>query len=236
MIVDAHQHFLFPSRATYPWLTGDALEPLKRDFAPSDLEPELALNGVTKTVLVQTRSSLNETREFLRIAAQTPFVAGVVGWVDLTDPEVRSTLDALLEQPNGRWLVGLRHQVQDEPDPRWLLRDDVRRGLSAIHERGLAFDLLVTERELPAALEVVRIHPKLRFVIDHAANPEIKAGAFGPWRAALEPLSGYKNAVVKLCGLATRADWRTWTPAEISPYLESCLELFSAERCLWGSD
>lgn len=236
MIVDAHQHFLFPSRVAYPWLTGHALEPLRRDFAPGDLEPELLRNGVSQTVLVQTHSSLIETREFLRIAAQTPFVAGVVGWVDLSAPDVAATLEALLNEADGRWLVGVRHQVQDEADPRWLLRDDVRRGLEVLGARGLAFDLLVSERELSAALEVARAQPELRFVIDHAANPNIKAGNFEPWRAALEPLASCENVFVKLSGLTTRADWRSWTPADIAPYLTTCFELFGVERCLWGSD
>ena len=236
MIVDAHQHFLFPSRVAYSWLTGHALEPLRRDFAPGDLEPELLRNGVSQTVLVQTHSSLIETREFLRIAAQTRFVAGVVGWVDLTAPNVAATLEALLSEPDGRWLVGVRHQIQGEADPRWLLRDDVQHGLEALGARGLVFDLLVSERELPAALEVAQAQPDLGFVIDHAANPDIKAGEHEPWRAALEPLANCANVFVKLSGLTTRADWRAWTAEDIAPYAKTCLELFGVERCLWGSD
>jgi len=132
MRIDAHQHFLFPSRVTYPWLEGAALDPLRREFTPQDLQGELAESGTQYTILVQTRSSLSETQEFLEIAARTPFVAGVVGWVDLTDPRVGETLDALLETAKGRFLVGIRHQVHDEPDPMWLVRADVNRGFETL--------------------------------------------------------------------------------------------------------
>ena len=236
MRIDAHQHFLFPSRVSYPWLEGEALQPLQRDFGPEDLKSELEQNTITHTILVQTRSSLIETREFLEIAAQTPFVVGVVGWVDLTDPQVGLVLDALLEGPNGRFLVGIRHQVHDEPDPLWLLRPDVNRGLEALSARGLSYDLLVRVRELPAALNTTRAHPDLTLVLDHMAKPEIKVGDLETWKHSLEPLAALENVFIKLSGLVTEADWMTWTPEQIVPYFKVCLELFGPERCMYGSD
>ena len=129
LVVDAHHHFWDPSRATYPWMT-DALASIRRRFGPEDLRPLLAANGVDRTVLVQTISSLGETREFLATAAANEFIAGVVGWVDLTAPDLAEQLAALRAGPGGAKLVGIRHQVHDEPDPEWLLRRDVRRGLA----------------------------------------------------------------------------------------------------------
>lgn len=236
MRIDAHQHFLFPSRVEYPWLEGEALKPLQRDFTPQDLERELERNAITHTVLVQTRSSLSETQEFLEIAAQSPFVAGVVGWVDLSDSGVGKVLDALLESSTGRFLLGIRHQVHDEPDPGWLLGKDVNRGLEALEQRGLSYDLLVRARELPAALQAARAHPELTFVLDHLAKPDIKAGDLERWSAALEPLESLPNVFVKLSGLVTEADWTTWTPQQIVPYFRASLERFGPERCLYGSD
>ena len=124
MIVDAHHHLWDPGRADYPWLT-DELAPIRRAFGPADLAPLLESGGIDATVLVQTRSSLDETREFLATAAAVPFIRGVVGWVDLTDPAVEDTIAALRAGPGGDRLVGIRHQVHDEPDPDWLGRDDV---------------------------------------------------------------------------------------------------------------
>src|SRR5688572_507727 len=137
MIVDAHHHFWDPTEADYPWLT-DELAIIRRPFGPDDLAPELAAAGIEATILVQTRSSLDETAGFLALAAATPFIRGVVGWVDLTDPAVADEIGTLRAGPGGHRLVGIRHQVHDEPDPDWLLRDDVIGGIRAVGAAGLA--------------------------------------------------------------------------------------------------
>src|SRR4029077_12120649 len=135
--IDSHHHFWDPTRATYPWMVGDAMDPVRRPFTPDDLAPELAAQRISGTVLVQTISSEDETREFLELAARTDFVWGVVGWVDLTSAQVGDHIDALIGATGGDRLVGIRHQVHDEADPEWLCRAEVRRGLAAVKERGL---------------------------------------------------------------------------------------------------
>ena len=189
-VIDAHHHLLDPARFDYPWLTPE-LAAIDRRFGPDDLAPELAAAGIDRTILVQTIASIDETREFLATAASVPFIGGVIGWVDLTDPGVGGTLDALRGGPGGEWLVGIRHQVHDEPDPDWLLRPDVRRGLAAIEAAGLAYDLLVRSRELPAALIVAREMAGLRFVIDHAGQA---ADPLGRDRAVGEPAPPVRRA------------------------------------------
>src|SRR5258708_10126773 len=169
---------------------GDEVAAIRRRFGPDDLRPELAANGVDKTVLVQTVSSLDETREFLATAAATDFVAGVVGWVDLTDPSVGATISELKRLPEGRFLVGIRHQVHDEDDARWLLREDVVRGVRRVGEAGLVYDLLVRARELPAPLGLGRPLPEGSFVGDPLAQPRIIAGPRGPgWERGTAPFS-----------------------------------------------
>lgn len=235
MIVDAHHHFWDPARASYPWMT-DELASIRRPFGPDDLRPLLAERGVDRTVLVQTRSSLDETREFLAVAERTDFVAGVVGWVDLTAPDVASVLGALRAGPGGRWLVGVRHQVHDEPDAGWLLRPDVRRGLRAVGEAGLVYDLLVRPRELPAALEVARALPDLRFVVDHLAKPRIRDSADTEWAERLAPFSDLPHVRCKLSGLVTEADWSGWRPSDLAPFIRRAVAWFGPERVLFGSD
>jgi len=236
--IDAHQHFWSPSRRAYAWLEGESMTPIRREFGPLDLVPELENAGLDGSLLVQTCSSVEETLEFLEIASQTPEVLGVVGWVDLTDPKVGNTLDALLEGPNGRFLVGIRHGVQSESDSMWLLRTEVNRGLEQVRARGLVYDLLITARDVPAALQTARAHPELTFVIDHAAKPNIKAGdlELERWKSSLVPFAALPNVFVKLSGLVTEADWKHWTPAQIEPYLKACLEQFGPERSMYGSD
>ena len=235
MIVDAHHHFWDPARADYPWMTG-SFEPVRRPFGPGDLAPLLSAAGVDATVLVQTRSSLDETRELLETAAVTPFVRGVVGWVDLTDPEVAGVIAELRAGPGGDRLVGIRHQVHDEPDPDWLLRDDVLRGVRAVGEAGLVYDLLVRARELPAALAVAQALPDVRFVIDHIAKPPIRDGIQQPWADRIAAFAGLEHVACKLSGMVTEADWGRWQPADLAPYADHVLDVFGPRRMLFGSD
>jgi len=234
-VIDAHHHFWDPAHADFPWMT-DELAAIRRRFGPEDLRPLLAANGVDRTILVQTRSSLGETRELLATAAQHDFIAGVVGWVDLTAPDVAQQLASLRAGPGGAKLVGIRHQVHDEADPQWLGRADVRRGLSAVGVAGLAYDILVRTRELPAARAAVRDLPGIRFVIDHIAKPPIASGAIDDWAAGLQPLAAYPNVSCKLSGMVTEADWSRWTVRDLAPYAARVLDWFGPERCVFGSD
>jgi len=234
-VVDAHHHLLDPARFGYPWLTPE-LAAIDRRFGPDDLASDLAAAGIDRTILVQTIGSLEETRDFLATAAEVPFIGGVIGWVDLTDRGVTGTLESLRGGPGGEWLVGIRHQVHDEPDPDWLLRPDVRRGLAAIEAADLAYDLLVRPRELPAALIVAREMAGLRFVIDHLAKPPIRSGASEPWARLLRPFGELPNVSCKLSGLVTEADPATWQVADLAPYVEVALEAFGPGRLLFGSD
>ena len=234
--IDAHHHFWNPTRATYPWMVGDALDPVRRPYTPDDLAPELAAQRISGTVLVQTISSLGETREFLEVAGRTDFVWGVVGWVDLTSARVAADLDALIAGTGGKRLAGIRHQVHDESDPEWLCRADVRRGLVAVQERGLAYDLLVRARELPAAIETVRALPDLQFVLDHIAKPRIADGKDPEWQERMPGLAALPNVAVKLSGMVTEANWASWTPADLRPFVASVVDWFGAARLLFGSD
>jgi L-fuconolactonase len=233
--VDAHHHFWDPATADYPWLTDD-LAPIRRAFGPADFEPLLRESRIDLTVLVQTRSSLAETRDLLATAAAHPFIAGVVGWVDLTEASVGDDLAALRAGPGGDRLVGIRHQAQDEPDPEWLGRADVRRGLGEVAAAGLAYDLLVRTRELPAAIDVAAALPGLRFVLDHAAKPPIASRAVEPWAGLIRRLASLQNVSCKLSGLVTEADWATWKPDHLRPYVETVLEAFGPARLMFGSD
>ncbi len=234
-MIDAHHHFWDPASADYPWMTGE-FEPVRRRFGPEDLQPLLRACGVGRTVLVQTRASLDESAEFLRIASRTEFIAGVVAWIDLTATDVPDQLRTLRSAPGGGRLVGIRHQVHDEPDPGWLLRVDVRRGLRAVEAEGLVYDLLVRTRELPAAHEIARDFPGLRLVVDHLAKPPLRTRELGPWRDAMAPLAACPNVVCKLSGLITEADWRTWRPDDLGDCVRSAVAWFGEDRLLFGSD
>lgn len=232
MRIDAHHHFWKLGRYDYPWL-GPQLNAIYRDFGPGDLPPLLARHRIDRTVLVQTISSLDETKWFLSLARQHSFIAGVVGWMDLKDPRVGDTLDELLASPG---LVGIRHQVHDEPDVNWLLRPDVQRGLRELAQRGLPYELLIRPPHLAASLQVARKFPSLPLVVDHSAKPRIAQRGWDDWAGGLAELAQCPNVWCKLSGMITEADWANWQPADLKPYLDHVLATFGPERVLFGSD
>ena len=233
--VDAHHHLWDPGRRAYPWMD-ESVAAIRRPFDVEDLDAAAGPQGFGQTIVVQAVSSVEETEELLAVAAASGRVAGVVGWVDLADPEVAATLAALRARPGGEALVGIRHQVHDEPDPDWLLRDQVLDGLAAVAAAGLAYDLLVRERELPAARAVAQRLPELPLVVDHLAKPRIREGAMEPWAGELAALARHPNVACKVSGLVTEADWNAWTPEQLGPYVRHAADVFGPDRLLFGSD
>jgi L-fuconolactonase len=235
-VVDAHHHVWDLSVRDQDWISGPELAPLRRDFLLADLEPEARTAGVTATVLVQTITVPQETPEFLQLAACSDLVAGVVGWTDLTAPDVADQLASLRAGPGGEYLVGIRHQVQAEPDPRWLVRPDVLRGLTAVAEAGLVYDLVVKPHQLEAAAEAATRLPHLTFVLDHLGKPPIASGALAPWAEETRRLAALPNTRCKLSGLVTEADWGSWTTRDLKPYADTVLDAFGPDRLMFGSD
>ncbi|MFE3138768.1 amidohydrolase family protein [Streptomyces scopuliridis] len=235
-VIDAHHHIWDLSVRDQDWITGPAMAPIRRNFTLADLDAETRAAGVSATVLVQTIGVPEETPEFLAAAHGSDLVAGVVGWTDLTAPGVADTLAALRELPGGGRLVGIRHQVQGEPDPEWLLRPDVRRGLAAVAAAGLAYDLVILEHQLPAATKAAELLPGLTFVLDHLGKPPIAGGATEPWAGLVRELAARPNTVCKLSGMVTEAAWDSWTAEGLRPYAGTVLDAFGPERLMFGSD
>jgi L-fuconolactonase len=234
--VDAHHHVWDLAVRDQDWITGPELRPLRRTFTVADLEPEARAAGVDRTVLVQTVTVAEETPEFLALAEEHDLVAGVVGWTDLTSPDVADALARMRELPGGPYLRGIRHQVQGEPDPRWLLRADVGRGLAAVAAAGLVYDLVVLPQQLPACVEAAASLPELTFVLDHLGKPPIASGLLEPWASDIRALAALPNTVCKLSGMVTEADWKEWSPADLRPYVDTVFDAFGPDRLMFGSD
>ncbi|MFF0223340.1 amidohydrolase family protein [Streptomyces sp. NPDC004629] len=235
-IIDAHHHLWDLRVRPQPWITGPALEPLNRSFSLADLEAEAKAAGVGATVVVQTVCLPEETPELLATADESDLIHGVVGWVDLTAPDVPDRLARLRELPGGDRLVGIRHQVQSENDPRWLLRPDVRRGLIAVAEAGLVYDLIISSHQLPAAIAAAAGLTGLTFVLDHLGKPPIASGQVEPWASNLRRLAELPNTVCKLSGLLTEATPSTWRADHLRPYADIALDVFTPQRLIFGSD
>lgn len=232
MRIDAHQHFWRYSGPEYPWID-DAMGALKRDFLPEHLRVEMVGASVQASIAVQARQTLEETVWLLDLADAHPFVAGVVGWVDLCAEGARRQLAGLANHPK---LVGVRHVVQAETDDRFLLRQDFCRGIAALREFGLTYDILIHPRHLPVAADFVARFEGQPFVLDHLAKPEIRIGEIDAWARNLRRLAQFPQVYCKVSGLVTEADWAAWRPEHLRPYLDVAFECFGADRLIAGSD
>jgi L-fuconolactonase len=233
MKIDSHHHLWQIGRFDYAWLDAPALAPIRRDFLPADLLPHLRATGMQKTVFVQTQHSLDETRWALALTEQHDFLGGVVGWVDLRGPACEAQLLELKAHPR---FVGVRHVTQDEPDEDFIVRDDVLRGLAMLEKHHVPFDLLFYVQHLRHAPALAQRLPNLKMVIDHLGKPRIKERLLDDWRRDLQAAAACPNVYCKLSGLVTEADWQSWRPADLRPYVITALELFGPERCMFGSD
>ncbi|MFB3920951.1 MAG: amidohydrolase [Terriglobia bacterium] len=232
MKIDAHQHFWIFNAKEYGWI-GPGMEILKRDYLPEDLAPLLEPEGIGGTVAVQARQCLEESRWLLKLADENTFIKGVVGWVDLCSSRVEEQL-ALLAQH--RRFRGIRHIVHDEPDDRFMLREDFMRGIGFLAKYKLTYDLLLFPRHLTVAREFVSRFPDQPFVVDHLAKPRIRAHEFDSWAGDIRRLAGFPNVFCKISGLVTEADWKSWKPGDFTPYLDTVLECFGTKRLMVGSD
>ena len=232
MRVDAHQHFWRYTASAYEWID-ETMPGLKRDFLPDDLRPELARAGFDASIAVQAQQTIEETEWLLDLAEANPFVAGVIGWVDLRSDDVGDRLARIAARPR---LIGVRHIVQSEPDDRFLLDADFCRGVAALRDFDLTYDILIYPRHLPVAADFVARFESQPFVLDHLAKPDVRRGALDAWARDLERLAQAPNVMCKVSGLVTEADWERWTPGQLRPYLDVAFDCFGPDRLIAGSD
>lgn len=233
-LIDAHHHVWDLAVRDQDWITGAEMAAIRRSFSIDDLRPAARAEGVAATVLVQTVTVDAETPELLAVAATDPLVAGVVGWTDLTGAGVAGRLAGLCASPGGAHLVGIRHQVQSEPDPEWLRRPAVLRGLRAVAAAGLCYDLVVLPHQLPAAIAAADAVPGLTLVLDHAGKPPV-CGDLRAWTSDIRALAARPNTVCKLSGLVTEAPPGTSSEA-FARVADVVLDAFGASRVMFGSD
>lgn len=233
-VIDCHHHFwTFGKRAhKFPPAVGARLD---HDYMPEHLRPQLKAAGVDKTILVQVLNEVDETYEFLEMSRTIDFVAGVVGWVPLTDPKACAQA---LEGMKGRGkLVGIRTLIAYEPDPKWLVQSSVIESLKLLAKAGLVFEAIpVNEGQLESVLAVTRDIPDLKVVLNHLGNPPVPEKAWDPWAANMARAAALPNMSVKLsAGLALVVRWK-WSTEEIRRYADTVVELFGPDRVMAGSN
>ncbi|MCI0776123.1 MAG: amidohydrolase family protein [Chloroflexi bacterium] len=230
-VIDSHHHFWEIDRFDYSWMPEGS--PLATDYGPEELKPLMANAGVDYTVIVQAVSSPDEARWLLELAEDNEFIAGVVGWVDLTDPEVGHTLDELQQS---RCFVGVRHIWESEEDPGWIVNSGAINGLKELARRDLAFDFLAKPANLPYIPQVMDQVPDLRAVVDHIAKPLIADHVVEPWLTDLRKVASINGVHCKVSGMITEADHQNWTVDDLRPYVHHVLGMFGSDRLMFGTD
>jgi L-fuconolactonase len=232
MRIDCHHHLWNYTPEEYGWIGPDK-QALKRDFILSDLKRTARQSGIEGSIVVQARQSLEETGTLLDLALRENFVRGVIGWLPITSREFPGLLERYAENPE---LVGIRHVIQDEPDDSFILGMKFNAGIGLLSYYRLVYEILVFERHLPQTIRFVTMHPDQQFVLDHCAKPLIASGTMEPWRGHIRELAKRPNVACKISGLVTEADASGNLDSQCSPYLETVLEAFGPDRCLFGSD
>lgn len=232
MKIDAHHHFWKYSPEEYDWID-EAMRVIRRDFLPADLAATIRPHGIDGVVSVQARQSVAETQWLLDLARDNPFIKGVVGWVPLADSSVSAVLDRFAANPR---LKGIRHVVQGEPDPAFLERPAFNAGLREVTNRGLAYDILIFARQLPASIAFVDRHPDQVFVLDHIAKPVVQGPPDTTWAANIRELARRPNVYCKFSGVVTEVPGWQWTPQLLKPYYDVVLSAFGPKRLMFGSD
>jgi L-fuconolactonase len=230
--IDSHHHLWTYQASEFAWLSG-AMSPLVRNFTTDDLEAAVRSAGINGTVAVQARQSLEETQWLLSLSKNSPIIRGVVGWAPLCSDDFPEQLAILRPEKK---LKGLRHIIQDEPDDNFILRADFNRGISAMANSGLVYDILIFARQLPPTIQFVDRHPNQIFVVDHIAKPEIKKNIIAPWRSNIAELARRPNVYCKLSGMVTEADFSKWSAKDLQPYVDIVLQAFGPNRLMAGSD
>ena len=230
--LDAHIHLWRFDAEQFAWLDPATSSAIRRDFLLDDLAQALASANVDAAIAVQACQTVAETEWLLQCASETDQIHGVVGWIPLMDEALPAILEALAVHPK---LVGFREIVQSQP-ARFLDQPGFHRGIAELTRYDLAYDILIREHQLAEATRFVDRHPKQRFILNHAAKPRIAAAELEPWASYVRDLARRENVSCKLSGLVTEADWLTWTPASLRPYLDVCAESFGPKRLLAASD
>jgi L-fuconolactonase len=232
MRIDAHQHYWKIDRGDYDWMSAPAVAPIRRDFLPRDLAPELERHGMERTVVVQAAATRGETDHLLELAAEEPSIAGVVGWLDVDADDFPELLVRYAGRPG---FLGIRPMLQDLPDDRYLVRPRVLENLRELGRLGRTLDLLVLPRHLPVVVEALGRLPELRAVVDHCAKPDLRSASLDEWRAGIARVAEFPNVSCKVSGLVTEA-MPGASATLFAPAVEHVLSVFGPDRLLFGSD
>ncbi len=230
--IDSHQHFWKYNPVNHEWIN-DEMKVIQRDFMPSDLQPILQQNNIDGCVSVQVDQTEEETNFLLELADNHSFIKGVVSWIDLRADNIYERLE---HYSQFKKLKGFRHIVQGENDSEFMLRPNFKNGITELGMYDFTYDILIYHYQLEQAIQLVKLFPEQKFVLDHIAKPDIKSGEYALWQTNIKKLALHQNVFCKVSGMVTEAEWDDWKPSDFKIYLDTVVKAFGTERLMYGSD
>ncbi len=232
MIIDTHHHFWNYNPVEFDWIDND-MNSIRQSFLPKDLKKTIADSNVSGVISIQARQIEEETKWLLSLAQQNDFVKGIIGWLPLTTDSIQQKLE---QYSKNKWLKGLRHVIQEEKNPEYILQKSFNRGISLLNKYNLIYEILIFENQLPYTIRFVDMHPEQTFVLDHIAKPKIRQNEIESWANNIKELAKRDNVTCKISGMVTEANYKLWTPEQLHPYFDVVLEAFGPSKLMFGSD
>ena len=236
MRIDSHHHIWDLAIQPQPWIDGDTMKSINKDFSMEDLKNEISGSKIEKTILCQTARNTAETKYFLHTAASDPTIVGVIGWLDLNSDSAKLQIEDYKNVAGNEFLVGFREMAQDISDSGFLARPTVIQNVQMLGSLGFTYDLLIKEPQMDAAIQLVESAPETQFVIDHLGKPQIADKKLDAWKQNIESLANFPNTVCKVSGMVTESRWNSWEIQDFEPYFDVVLEAFGPSRLMFGSD
>ena len=230
--IDSHQHFWQYNSQRHDWIT-DEMKVIQRDFLPSDLFPILQKNNIDGCISIQVDQTEAETNFLLKLSDNHDFIKGIVGWVDLRADNI---YERLKHYAQFKKLKGFRHIVQTENDAEFMLRPKFKNGITALALYDFTYDILIYHYQLEQAIQLVKLFPNQKFVLDHLGKPDIKSGEYASWQTNIKKLALHQNVFCKISGMITEGQWNDWRPSDFNVYLDIIVKAFGIDRLMYGSD
>ncbi len=232
MIIDTHHHFWNYNPIEFDWID-DEMKSIRKNFLPKDLNKTISNACVDGVISVQARQTTDETEWLLQLASENEFIKGIIGWLPLAFCNIRMMLE---KYASSVWLKGVRHVVQGEPDPEFILGKEFNSGVKLLKEFGLVYEILIYEHQLYNTIRFVDLHPNQIFVLDHIAKPLIRENMINEWNKNIRELAKRENVYCKISGMVTEANFSAWTVEQLQPYFDVVFEAFGPQRLMFGSD
>ncbi|QPH40254.1 amidohydrolase family protein [Pedobacter endophyticus] len=230
-MIDTHVHFWNFDPVRDSWITDD-MKVIRKDFSPKNLMRIYGELKISGCIAVQASQTEAENEFLLSLANHNDIIKGIVGWIDLKNPNL---IERLYYWNNFKKIKGWRHVLQAE-SAEFILDPKFIDGIKQLKNYGYTYDLLCYHNQLESIIKMVDQIPEQPFVLDHCGKPDVKSQDLSAWAENIKILAQNPRVYCKISGLLAEADWKNWKEVEIFNCFDVIFENFGPNRVMYGSD